>query len=39
MLAMVFDAGVFTVWQKDTVWAMIGKGTGLTRDGGGSCFL
>ncbi len=36
---MAFAAGVLARWQRAVIWAMIGNGMGLTRVGGGSCFL
>jgi hypothetical protein len=37
--AIVFEAAVLARRHKAAVWARMGNGMGLTRVGGGSCFL
>jgi hypothetical protein len=37
--ARVLVYGVLAVWQRSVACAMIGKGIGFTRCGGGSVFL
>jgi hypothetical protein len=37
--AIVLEAAVLARRHKAAVWARMGNGMGLTRVGGGSCFL